>query len=122
MFATNSIRGSTLAYTKTSCSRRAFIAADLRQGHLQLVRPTLRQVSLLVGVSMSYVRLAEQASDDDRRRVFDYDHVSLSSVVQTEKLTLALPAPRVASDDELVALVKANTPERVFAAIERVVV
>jgi hypothetical protein len=63
------ITGRNLAHAPRSKTERAFIAADLHRGKVQLERLTILQCALLAKVCPPYIQLALKVDPDQRRRI-----------------------------------------------------
>jgi hypothetical protein len=66
---TPQIAGRSLAHLKRNAVERAFLGADLVDGLVCLVRPTIPQVSWLVGVNRTYIAAALGVGDNPDTRV-----------------------------------------------------
>ena len=62
------VTGRNVAHSPRSVVERAFLAADLHLGRVELISPTIKQCSVLLRVCRPYVAAAAAISDDQAAR------------------------------------------------------
>jgi hypothetical protein len=106
--------------------QRAVLAADIADG-IVTVQLSAKQVAQLLGVSVPYITLAQQFTPEKRAAILGgKDDTSFVGLLNPPTPQLALPAPNRlaitwdgASDDALLANVRAAGVARTWTAIER---
>jgi hypothetical protein len=119
------LSGRGLAHRHLNKRQRAVLAADVVDG-VATVQLTAKQVAQLLGVSTVYIALAQQFTPEKRAAILNgKDDTSFVALLNPPAPQLALPAPRLAitwdgaSDDALLANVRAAGITRTWTAIER---
>ena len=64
----SSVTGRNVAHGRRTAVERAFLAADLHLGRVNLVKPTVKQVAAMLTVSQAYVAAAKAVAHDERGR------------------------------------------------------
>jgi hypothetical protein len=101
------INGRGIARRHADKRRRAVLAADLADGRA-VIQLSTRQLARLLGVSETYIRLAQQLSPEKRRAIL----AGRNSIFNLPPRRLpALPAPLV-SDEQLTNLAHLVGPDR----------
>jgi hypothetical protein len=111
------ITGRFLAHSPASAVARAFRAADLHTGAVQLVQPTMVQAAYLAGTSTTYarqaaLRLAERAAIENGTIPL---MPPARAIPRANGLALAVLGPEL-DDSMLVSIAHAVGPERMLAA------
>jgi hypothetical protein len=112
------INGRGIALLRGNKRARAVLAAQIADG-AAILQPSVAQLSRLFGVSVTYIDRARKLTPETREDIL--------SGLETRQARAAFrpPAPPAArtpvNDNVLDELVRALGPERVFAAIERVI-
>jgi hypothetical protein len=119
------LSGRGLAHRHLNKRQRAVLAADVVDG-IVTVQLSAKQVAQLLAVSVPYLALAQQLSPKKRAAILSgKDDTSFAGLLNPPAPQLALPAPRLAitwdgaSDDALLANVRAAGITRTWTAIER---
>ena len=117
------VAGQWLARNQLSLAARAFEAADLMIGASRLIKPTLRQVSFLARVNSTYVHWAVKQQAERElillgcRPLVPRPMPEISPFTMSAMPTVETVGPLL-TDDELMAIARANGTERVFQALE----
>ena len=119
------LSGRGLAHRHLNKRQRAVLAADVVDG-IVTVQLSAKQVAQLLAVSVPYLALAQQFSPEKRAAILSgKDDTSFVALLNPPTPQLALPATRLAiawdgaSDDALLANVRAAGVARTWTAIER---
>ena len=119
------LSGRGLAHRRLNARQRAALAADVVDG-IVTIQLTLKQMAQIFGVSAPYIALAQQLTPEKRAAILSgKDDTSFAGLLNPHAPQLALPAPRLAitwdgaSDDALLANVRAAGVARTWTAIER---
>jgi hypothetical protein len=104
--------GRWFAHNGLSKVRRAFLAADLAAGKVELAEPTLRQAALIAGVSVPYVVAA-------RRVAFSQPHLR-SSVEYGQRPLLETGRMHRPRCEQMAELWAAATPQERVAFIKQI--
>jgi hypothetical protein len=107
------ISGRALAHRRLSARQRAAIAAQLLEQEV-VIDLSVRQLALLIGVSVPYILTARQLSSEKREAIVNgKDLTSFTTLLPPASKPLALPKP--VTDLELAEIVRAAGIERVLA-------
>jgi hypothetical protein len=102
------INGRGIAHRHADKRRRAILAADLADGHA-VIQLSTRQLAHLLGVSETYIRLAQRFSPEKRRAIL----AGRNSIFNFwARRPPALSAPRSVSDQQLTDLAHLVGPDR----------
>jgi hypothetical protein len=99
------IKGAGVANRHADKRQLAALAATILEGDTGFT-PSLRQLAQLFNVSVTYVSLARQFSPATRKAIRAGANVSFTAVLNGPKAPLALPAPRIVTDEELETVVR----------------
>jgi hypothetical protein len=105
--ASRVVSGRGLRHRRLDARQRAAIAADILAGEIAL-RPSIRQLAALFDVSEVYIRLARELSSGKRRAIANgLDQTSFALLLKPPVEQPALPAPKLVSDEQLAAAIRA---------------
>jgi hypothetical protein len=114
--AASVIKGSGVAHRHADKRQLAALAAAILAGDTDL-KPSMRQLAQLFGVSVTYIGVAQQLSAAKRKAIISgQDAVSFTDLLNGAKAPLALPAPKLVSDAELEAIISSAGLERTLNA------
>jgi hypothetical protein len=121
------LSGRGLSHRHLNKRQRAVLAADVVDG-IVTVQLSAKQVAQLLAVSVPYLALAQQFSPEKRAAIMSgKDDTSFVALLNPPAPQLALSAPRLAitwdgaSDDALLANVRAAGVSRTWTAIEKLI-
>jgi hypothetical protein len=87
------LSGQSLVHRDLDKRQLACVAADVRDG-LAIIQPTTRQLSTILGVSVTYVQVAEKLSPEKRAAIIARrDSTSFSELLNPPERHHALPKP-----------------------------
>jgi hypothetical protein len=121
------LSGRGLTHRHLDKRQRAVLAADVIDG-LVTVQLSAKQAAELLGVSVLYVTVAQRLTPEKRAAILKgWDSTSFATLLSPPAQQPALPGPRLAitwdgaSDDALLANVRAAGVTRTWTAIEKLI-
>jgi hypothetical protein len=98
------ISGRGIAHRQLDKRQRACLGADVADG-VAVLQLSIRQLARLLGVCEQYIRAAQQLSPHKRGAILSgQDTTSFAVLLTPSEPTLALPAPKPVTDDDLAHL------------------